>query len=137
MKDIAVRENHLYKKVYAQGKKAVGKYTVIYVLKDLKASKFRKANPLKVSINRLGLTVTKKMGKANKRNRIKRIIRAAYHDFQKEYVLKKGFLVIITARESSIDAKSSDILNEMKYQFEKIDMIEKEINAQDKDLLEE
>lgn len=122
MKNIAVRENHLYKKTYASGKKAYGKYTVVYVLKDLKAGKLRKAHPQKKYVNRIGLTVTKKIGGAVTRNRVKRIIRAAFAETEKKLCLKKGFLIVIAAREAAVSASSTLIYEEMLRQFGKLDM---------------
>ena len=74
MKNIASTENHLYKKAYAGGKKAGGKLTVVYVLKDKKAYVLKKANPQKEYINRIGITVSKKIGGAVQRNRAKRVV---------------------------------------------------------------
>lgn len=133
MKNAAIKENHLYKKVYAKGNKAFGKYTVIYVLKDLKAFKLKKANPRKEYINRIGLAVTKKIGGAVVRNRVKRIIRASLHEVGKNYSLKKGNLIVISAREDAAAAKSTDIYPEMVRQLKKLKLIaepsEKEDNA--------
>ncbi len=123
MKNIAVTENHLYKKVYTGGKKACGKYTVIYVLKDLKARKLKKAHPQKIFINRVGLTVSKKLGHAVQRNRVKRIIRAAFAQIEKEAPLKKGNLIVIAAREPAVDAKASNLYTEMKDQFYRLDLL--------------
>ena len=53
-------ENHLYNKVFSARKKAGGKTVVVYYLKDLKANKLRKANPMKEKINRMGISVSKK-----------------------------------------------------------------------------
>ena len=64
MKHIAIGENHLYSKAYAKGEKCVTKSVVVYVLKDFKAKRLQNAHPLKLSVNRIGLTVTKKLGKA-------------------------------------------------------------------------
>ena len=123
MKNIAIRENHLYKKTYLSGVKAGGRYTVIYVLKDKKAYLLKKANPLKLSVNRIGLTVTKKLGKAVERNRVKRIIRAALAAVEKEQPLKKGYLVVISAKPDAVTAKSTDVYREMKKQFLKLRLI--------------
>ncbi len=123
MKNIAIRENHLYKKVYVKGNKAYGKYTVIYVLKDLKAYKLKKENPRKEYVNRIGLAVTKKIGGAVVRNRVKRIIRAALHEAEKGYLLKKGNLIVISAREDAATAKSTDIYCEMVKQLGKLSLI--------------
>ena len=115
-------ENHLYKKAYAGGKKASGKYTVIFVLKDKKAYLLKKANPQKEYVNRVGLTVSKKIGGAVQRNRAKRVIRAAFAEIQKTRELKKGNLIVISARESATLAKSTDIFEEMLRQLEKLGM---------------
>ncbi len=123
MKNIAVKENHLYKKAYTGGKKAFGRYTVIYVLKDLKAFRLKKENPQKRFVNRIGLTVTKKLGNAVTRNRVKRIVRAAFAQTEKEFCLKKGNIIIIAAREAATAARSVDIYSEMKDQFKKLGMI--------------
>lgn len=123
MKNIAITENHLYKKTYAGGKKAGGKYAVIYVLKDRKAYALKKANPQKAYVNRVGLTVTKKLGNAVVRSRVKRILRAAYAETEKVYGVKKGWLVVICAREAAVNAGSQEIYAEMLRQFEKLDML--------------
>ena len=123
MKNIAITENHLYKKAYVSGKKAGGKYTVIYVLKDRKAYALKKANPQKAYVNRVGLTVTKKIGNAVVRSRVKRILRAAYSETEKVYGVKKGWLVVICARDAAVNAKAQEIYAEMKRQLEKIDML--------------
>ena len=123
MKNIAITENHLYKKAYVGGKKAGGKYAVIYVLKDRKAFALKKANPQKEYVNRVGLTVTKKIGNAVTRSRVKRILRAAYAETEKVYGVKKGWLVVISAREAAVKAKSSEIYTEMIKQLEKLEML--------------
>lgn len=123
MKEIAIRENHLYKKTYLGGKKAVGRYSVIYVLKDLKAYKLRKENPKKEYVNRIGLAVTKKMGGAVVRNRIKRVLRAALRSVEKEYGLRKGFLIVISSREAASRVSSDEIRTEMISQLQKLGLI--------------
>ena len=123
MKNVAVKENHLYQKAYAKGKKAVGRYTVVYVMKDLKASLFMKANPRKQYLNRVGLTVTKKIGGAVVRNRVKRILREGYRLCEKEIRLKHGRIVIIVARDAAKDVKSGDIYNELKRHFSTLGML--------------
>ena len=122
MKKIAIRENHLYKKVYIGGKKAGGRFTVIYVLKDKKAYMLRKANPQKEYINRIGLTVSKKIGGAVQRNRAKRVIRAAFDMLEKERPIKKGYLIVISAREAATEVKSTEILAEMRKQISRLGM---------------
>ena len=62
MKYVAIGENHLYSKAYAKGKKHVGRLAAVYVLPDLAARKLQKAHPQKIKMNRIGLTVSKKIG---------------------------------------------------------------------------
>lgn len=122
MKPIAIKENHLYKKAYVGGKKAGGRYTFIYVLKDKKAFYLKKANPQKQYVNRLGIAVSRKIGGAVQRNRAKRVIRAAYASLCAESPLKKGFLIVISAREAATVAKSTEILAEMNKQMARLEM---------------
>ena len=74
---MAISENHLYKKVYAKGAKAVCKHIVVYVLTDYHASRLARENPLKKRVIRVGLTVSTRLGGAVVRSRVRRIIRAA------------------------------------------------------------
>lgn len=122
MKNIAITENHLYKKTYLGGAKAAGKYTVIYVLKDKKAYLLKKQNLLKEYVNRIGLTVSKKIGGAVQRNRAKRVIRAALAEYEKSFGLKKGYLIVIAARDEAVNATSTDIYEEMIKQFSRLNM---------------
>ena len=123
MKNIAISENHLYKKVYAKGEKVSCKHIVVYVLTDYHASLLARENPLKTRINRVGITVTKKLGKAVVRTRVRRIIREAYRLTDKENELIKGKLVVLVGKEAATNAKSTDIKNDLEYAFRKLGMI--------------
>ena len=121
MKNIAIKENHLYNKTYRSGKRFVGKYCAVYVLKDLAAGKLRHAHPEKKFVNRLGLSVSKKIGGAVQRNRAKRILRAAYDTCRPN--LKTGFLIVISAREAINGQKSTVLARELSYAFSKLDLL--------------
>ncbi len=58
--------NYEFKNVLTKGKYFIGKQVIIYFYKN------------KFDYNRLGIAVSNKVGKAVVRNRLKRIIRAAY-----------------------------------------------------------
>ncbi len=122
MKTMAISENHLYKKVYAKGKKAVCKHIVVYVLTDYHASRLARENPLKKRVNRVGLTVSTRLGKAVVRSRVRRILRAAYSKLEKETSLKKGKLIVITARDAAVKAKSTDIFADLQYAARKLSL---------------
>lgn len=125
MKYKAISENHLYGKAYAKGKKFVGRYTVVYVLTDYKSNKLLKAHPKKQRVNRIGLTVTKKIGNACVRSRIKRIIREAYRLTDKKYEVKTGYLIVLVARASALKMKTQDIENDFVNAFIKLGLIKK------------
>ena len=124
MKNIAISENHLYKKVYAKGAKAVCKHIVVYVLTDYHASRLQRENPLKKRINRVGLTVSTRLGKAVVRSRVRRIIRAAYQKLETERNIKKGKLIVITARDSAATVKSTDIYADLLFAAKKLSLFD-------------
>ena len=109
MKPTAIGENHLYSKVYQRGRRYVGRYAAVYVLADKKANALKRANPMKTRINRIGVTCTKKIGKAVVRNRVKRIIREAWRLADREHNVKKGNLIVIAARDGIQDVKTQDV----------------------------
>ena len=123
MKNVAIKENHLYNKAYRRGKKSIGKYTAVYVLRDLKAHRIMLENPEKKFLNRLGIAVSKKLGNAVTRNRAKRIIRAAYRSIEAD--LSVGFLVVISARNDIVGVKSTDVERELREAFARLDMYKK------------
>ena len=123
MKNVAIKENHLYNKAYRRGKKSIGKYTAVYVLRDLRAYHIMLENPEKKYLNRLGIAVSKKLGNAVTRNRAKRVIRAAYRAIEKD--LSVGNLVVISARNDIRGAKSTDVERELRTAFDRLSMYRK------------
>jgi ribonuclease P protein component len=121
MKIPAIKEHHLYNKAYRSGKRFFGRYVCVYVLKDTHAKLLAKAHPQKITVNRLGLSVSKKVGGAVKRNRAKRIIRAAYKPLEDR--LCRGFLIVISAKPEIDGKKSREIYAELKYAFKKLGMM--------------
>ena len=120
MKFPAIKEHHLYNKAYRSSKRFFGRYICVYVLKDLHAKKLQREHPQKLVVNRFGISVSKKVGGAVKRNRAKRVIRAAYAEIKNE--LKTGFLIVISAKPEIEGVKSTEIAKEMRYALRKLDM---------------
>ena len=79
----------------------------------------------KFRYNRLGLAISTKLCKAVGRNRIKRVIRAAYLDLIREYNLKQGYdIVFIWNKNVNIDNISYfEIRNDIKYIFRRFGLI--------------
>ena len=123
MKNAAIKEHHLYNKTFTRGERFVGRLVSIHVLKDYAAKKRMLAHPMKIYTNRIGLSVTKKIGGAVERNRAKRIIRAGLFDLQKLRTLKTGHLIVISARPTIAGKKSEDIRRELLYGFERLNML--------------
>ena len=120
---MAISENHLYLKVYAKGDKVFCRHIAVYVLTDYRASRLARENPLKTKVNRVGITVTKKIGKAVVRTRVRRIVREAYRLVEKEFNVRHGKLVVIVARDAAVNAKSTDVKNDLVYALGKLGMI--------------
>ena len=130
MKFHAICENHLYSKAYSKGKRAIMPSVAIYVLPDLQADLLRKQNPKKTKINRIGLTVSKKLGGAVTRNRVKRILREGLRDVMRSHELRGGFLIVIAARERVRDKKSTDVARELSSAFHQLGLFARRPDAQ-------
>lgn len=122
MKDVAIKENHLYNKAFKNGDRAASKHICVYVLRDWASKRQMLQNPEKKFINRVGLSVTKKIGGAVERNRSKRIIRAGLAEARKHGELKTGYLIVISARVGCADATSHEIADELISAFVKLRM---------------
>lgn len=122
MKDIAITENHLYQKAYRNGEKAHTKHLSVYILRDWGAKRQMLQNPEKKYINRIGLSVSKKIGGAVVRNRVKRIIRAGLDEARAAAPFKTGYLIVIAAKVGAHEVNSKAIANELVYAFKKLQM---------------
>jgi len=109
MKFRAIKENHLFGKAYAKGKRAVTSALVVYVLPDYAAKRLQMSDTRKQLKNRYGITVSTKIGGAVTRSRCKRIIREALRSVEKRAKLKQGFLIVIAARSSAPNLKSYEV----------------------------
>ena len=120
MKYTTLKEHHLYQKTFQRGARFSGRYLSVFVLRDYHAKRLAKENPEKKPYNRFGVSVTKKVGGAVQRSRVKRILRAGYRAVEPE--LKTGYLVVISPREGILSCKSTDVERELRRGFSKLSM---------------
>lgn len=97
---LTLKENWAFSRAYKRGKSFVSPGLVTYVVKN-------NTNNLQI-----GITTSKKIGKAVQRNRCRRIIRAAFYEIAHE--VKEGFDIVFVARAKTPYLKSTDILCAMK-----------------------
>lgn len=122
MKFSAICENHLFSKAYSKGRRYVTDHVAVYVLPDYAAARLQRAHPEHKRVNRLGLTVSKKLGGAVVRNRAKRILREGYRTATLQRPMKTGFLIVIAARERAVSVKSQVIARDLIRTFTKLEL---------------
>ena len=123
MKFPAIKEHHLYNKTFRQGQRFVGRLVAVYVLRDYAARRLRDANPQKEYLNRVGLSVGKRIGGAVARNRAKRLLREAYASIKKEENLATGYLVVLAARGEIVGKKTGDVRAELGRAFSHLGLL--------------
>ena len=88
-------KNKDFQIVYKKGKSYVNKYLIMYVLNN------------KEEENRLGISVSKKVGNSVVRHRITRLVRESYR-LQKDK-FQTGYDIVVIARSSAKDKSYSEI----------------------------
>ena len=83
----SLRNNRDFVNVYESGKSYANKYLVVYTLKNGS------------DINRLGISVSKKVGNSVVRHRLKRLIKESYRLHEK--VFNSGLDIVVIARKGS------------------------------------
>lgn len=104
-----LRKDSDFRKVYKHGKSFANKYLVMYILEN------------KSEESRLGISVSKKVGKAITRNRVRRLIREVYR-LNVDDKVKAGYDIVFIARIASKDATHKDIEKSVNYLVKKSDM---------------
>lgn len=99
--------NKDYKRLYFRGKSVVDSALVTYAIKNRTPEE-----------NHIGITVSKKIGKAVCRNRCKRIIRAAYREIETE--IPSGWDFVFVARGKTASVKSTELAEVMRKQIKNL-----------------
>ncbi len=92
----SLKKNYEFRKVYSKGKSLANKYLVVYKYKN------------KEKNNRLGITVSKKVGNSVVRSRVTRLIRESYR-LQEENLVKEGLDIVVVARTAAKGATYHEI----------------------------
>ena len=92
---VSLKQNHEFRRLYNKGKSAVSPYFAVYCRKT--------GRPY----SRLGITTGVKLGKAVKRNFVRRRIRELYRT--NEWKLQPGYDIVVVARTRAIFARYSDL----------------------------
>jgi ribonuclease P protein component len=85
----SLKLNHIFQRLYRSNGQANG-YFVFYARKN------------RLDTNRVGITVSKKLGKAHIRNRVRRRIREVYRLNEEKF--QPGWDIVVVARSKSVDA---------------------------------
>ena len=85
----SLKLNHIFQRLYHTKGVADG-YLVLYARKN------------RTLTNRVGITVSKKLGKAHIRNRVRRRLREVYRLHESQFA--PGWDIVVVARSKSVDA---------------------------------
>ena len=95
----SLKKNRDFQKVYRKGKSSANKYLVMYVLEN------------GTSQNRLGISVSKKVGNSIVRHRLTRLIRESYRLQEERF--RCGLDIIVIARIGAKGKNYKDIVGAM------------------------
>ena len=118
----SLKLNHLFRRLYQKGKSAANKYLVIYCR--------RNGSPE----NRIGYTVSSKLGHAVVRNRVRRRLREIYRLHESQF--RPGWDLVVVARSRAVDAPYKKLEGAYLSLAEKLDLLRKEEPAHETDLPE-
>ena len=107
-KTIVIKRNYEFKTLFSKGKFIYGDFIHVYVLKN------------NCNFNKFGIAVSKKQGKAVKRNHFKRLVRECYKILEENTKYGYSILVIGNKNKNISEFSYYDILDNMKKSFIKI-----------------
>ena len=110
-REATLKENYEFRRVYAKGRTGVTQCLVVY------------CRPNRSGRNRLGLTVSTRLGHAVVRNRIRRRLREIFRLRGPE--LKGGYDIVIVARARAVKADYHELERAFVRCCEKLSLMEK------------
>ena len=104
-----VKQNYEFRRMYAKGKSGVSSCLVVYYRKN------------RLGHNRLGVTVSTKLGHAVVRNRCRRRLREVYRLEKPQ--LKTGYDIILVARSRTATAPWPELQKQFRRLCRKVDLM--------------
>ena len=108
-----IKKDSDFRKVYQRGKSLADRNLVIYTMTN------------KSEKSRIGISISKKVGKAHERNRIRRCIKEAYRLNIDDKVLG-GYDLVFIARINAADKDYRELERSLKYICKKANIIKKD-----------
>ncbi|CAG9622879.1 ribonuclease P protein component [Sutcliffiella rhizosphaerae] len=102
-----IKKNKDFQHVFQKGKSMANRQFVIYAVKQEGQSEFR-----------VGLSVSKKIGNAVTRNRIKRLIREAIHELKDR--LPVGIDLVVIARKPTAEMSLEEVKSSLQHVIKKL-----------------
>ncbi len=106
-KTIVIKKNYEFKTLFNKGKFFHGEYIHIYVLKN------------NCNFNKFGIAVSKKQGKAVKRNHFKRLVRENYKVLENKICNGYNILIVGNKNKNISEISYHDIEENMKSSLKK------------------
>ena len=108
---IIIKKNYEFKNLFSKGKFYYGENVHLYV---------KTSESLK---NKLGIAVSSKQGKAVQRNRIKRLIRENYKEFENKILRGTQILIVINKKKDLKEITYYDIQEDFYRTLKKADLL--------------
>ena len=106
----SLKQNSQFRRLYRQGKTAADRNLALYCRKN------------RLGVNRLGYTVSGKLGKAVVRNRVRRRLREIYRLSQPDQ--KQGYDIVLVARGRAVTAPFRELERAYHKSCEKLGLLE-------------
>ncbi len=110
MKSKTLKENKDFRRLYYRGRSQASSCLVTYIM------------PNRLGYSRIGITSGKKIGNAVKRNRARRVIRAAFSEYEDK--LNNSYDIVFVARSRTPFVKTQKVSRQMENHFKELGVLD-------------
>ncbi|MBQ7870580.1 MAG: ribonuclease P protein component [Oscillospiraceae bacterium] len=107
---VSLKENAVFRRLYYKGRSAGNRYLVLYCREN------------RLGFNRVGLTVSAKLGHAVVRNRMRRRLREIYR--LNEARFRPGYDIVVVARSAALEADFASLTRAYLHNARKLGLLE-------------